>query len=882
MPDGDNDNGRVSLDEFEVELRRVRSQGEPTALAQRPIDSVAIHDFAFYEFVLPTESAFGGPAERGLSDQALAYLDTLEARGIASGMLDLLAEFLSRLEGAIRIVVNAVCAPEWRDQVYADMLQSLYNDAPWLITELFAIYTQVGVMRRVFILDLVDSLVEEVNFAGNEGYPFSWWMWEYHAAHEWFVPGQEGRERQLPDWTRSVTHRAVLAEWRRLVSGDAVARLSQEYPFEVFPPLTVNVGLRVVYRQEWRSLGLQKGEIVRTVPLGPGQREKVSTKIFRRRRHSRTLESVTATETTTETTDTTKDSSEIVAEASSTFNWKVDAEVHGGIAVIGGSVSTSLGGGSEEKSRATSSSLSEAMRKAASKVRRETKVVVSTEQEETFERETASEIQNPNNETAITYEYHKLQQQYEVFTHLAEVESVIFVAERLPSPAEIGDAWVRRHDWIIARVLKDESHRATLNELIQDRDDENPVAGLAEDPFARMAGAAHDSFAKFNQTAGQGDPQGQGLSIPDIYAEPQRIYQQHLRDQAARTRANELRRTRRDRLYQHIVDNILHYCRAIWMAEDPDQRMLRYKKEGRRVPVEWVGPSPFVIVGAAPAAPPQYQPTGATAPLWDLIDPTGPIAYVGNYAVFGLRPRPQPAVDGAPALRIAVLDALRNDAFPLSLEDLLAQMRQPYLGREGDLRDPALTAFEREAARTTNADRRRIGDARAIEIASLLPEIEDRILDGNGQVLRDVNAELQYQITEAQWARYLYLKNATRRFLVDMNNLYLSIRVGEGAALEPFKRAHRYIDVLKAAQELEALSLKNQRRAAHLNTAGEYDPDVQKVIVVEDGLDGGAGPRAATFEALGTDAGGTGAPAPRRIAAPEEVPSPGDGSGAPA
>jgi hypothetical protein len=623
-------------------------------------------------------------------------------------------------------------------------------------------------------------------------------------------------------------------------------RFAIEYPFEVFPPLTVNVGLRMVYRQEWRPLGMQKGEIIRTIPLGPGQRERVTTKIIRRRKMTSTLESITATETMTETADTTKDSSEIVSEAASTFNWKVDAEVHAGISLIGGSVSTSFGGSEEEKSRATSSTLNEAMRKAASKVRRETKVVVSTEQEESFEREAASEIFNPNNETAITYEYHKLQQQYEVFTSLAQVESVIFAAERLPLPTEIDEAWVRQYDWIIAKVLKDESYRATLNELIQDREESNPVEGLTEDPFADAAKAARENFAQFNQTAGQGNPQGQGLSIPDIYAAPQQIYQQHLREQAARQRANDLRKIRRERLFLHIVDNILHYCQAIWTHEEPDQRLLRYKKEGRRVPVEWSAPAQPHVAGAPP---PQYRPTGATAPLWEMIDPTGPMAYVGNYAVFALRA--QPALEPG-TVRPKLVKTPQGIELLLSFEDLLAIKRAPYVGDDGDLRDPALDACKREAAHMTPQKLRQIVDAKAREVASFLPELEVQLLDANDQVRRDANRELQYQLTQEEWAQYLYLKNGTRRFLVDSNSLYLSLRVGEGAALEPFKLAHRYIDWLKAVEELTGIQLKNRRRTAHLNTPGEYDPDIEKVIVVEDGAAGNVVRSGAVHEALGS------------------------------
>ena len=67
--------------------------------------------------------------------------------------------------------------------------------------------------------------------------------------------------------------------------------LELDYPFEVFPAPSVNLGIVLLYRQRWRPLGLQPGEVVRTVPLGPGQTEKVSTKVTRRTKTTRATES---------------------------------------------------------------------------------------------------------------------------------------------------------------------------------------------------------------------------------------------------------------------------------------------------------------------------------------------------------------------------------------------------------------------------------------------------------------------------------------------------------------------------------------------------------------------------------------------------------------
>lgn len=226
-----------------------------------------------------------------------------------------------------------------------------------------------------------------------------------------------------------------------------------------------------------------------------------------------------------------------------------------------------------------------------------------------------------------------LQRQYEVHTYLAEVRNVVFVAERVPPPPEIDADWVRRHDWIIARALKASSFRPALQELTQDTEDVDPLEGAGDDPYREMVDAARDNFASF-ETAGAGQGQG-GLSLPDIYAEPQRQYDSHLREGAAR--ANRLREIRRRRLFDHIRDNILHYCQAIWAAENPQQRLLRYRKEGRAVPVQWQGTllsAATDLSGLEEGAFETLAPNGVTVPVVDLLDPTGPIGFTGNTRFF--------------------------------------------------------------------------------------------------------------------------------------------------------------------------------------------------------------------------------------------------------
>ena len=749
MASEDNTNGssanwRADIDEFESDLKQKCpkddekekcQEDDPVIRSKKVLDNVAFHDFAFYEFLLPTEEGYR-KTYGSLSENGLAYLNQLQAEGVQLDQIELLANFLVEFETIIKNAVYVSLGPHYSDSWSLPLIEELYDNYSDTLAKLFGIYCTTGTYRKDFLGEISQHLTSYIHIIIYLGNSFRWSYWFSDAFGPWDISsGYSLPESQFP-LRKWMYEKILIPTTIRNIEG------FQSYPFEIFPYYSVNIGMRLVYRQEWKPLSTQPGEIVRTIPLGPGQKERVTTKITRRKKRTSTMETVTETETTTESTDTTKDSNEIVSEAASSFNWKVDAEVHGGISVIGGSASTSFGGSSEDKSKKTSSDLSETMQKSASKIRRETKVTVSTESEETFEREQFSEISNPNNEMAITYEYLKLQQQYEVFTYLAEVQSVIFVAEYLPPPGEIGKDWVRKHDWIIAKVLKDESHRQTLNDLIQDVDEKDLLEDVSGDPFEDMIGVASEKFASFEPNTGA---QGGGLTVPDIYAEPQRIYREHLKEEAARKRANNIRDIKRNRLYDHIRGNILHYCQAIWSHEDPEQRILRYKKENRRVPIEWRAPLAIQQIGQQI----QYTPTGKDAPLWELVDPTGPLGYMGNYAVFGLRPLPEQELPDELNRGGIIIDIDRYFK-NISLDTLMSRLREDYVDDDGTLLDPALTSFIRqtekevyinpEAEEKVYKDRnmlKTLSDSKVIDFLSYLPRLWDELVDGNGDVMRD-------------------------------------------------------------------------------------------------------------------------------------------------
>ena len=67
----------------------------------------------------------------------------------------------------------------------------------------------------------------------------------------------------------------------------------------------------------------------------------------------------------------------------------------------------------------------------------------------------------------------------------------------------------------------------------------------------------------------------------------------------------------------------------------------------------------------------------------------------------------------------------------------------------------------------------------------------------------------------------------------------LSLLVDHSQSLEPFKAAHRFVDVLSASADTESKRIENARRQARLDADELGDPDVDRVTVVQPGIIGG-------------------------------------------
>ena len=662
------------------------------------------------------------------------------------------------------------------------------------------------------------------------------------------------------------------------------------YPFQPFATDEVLFGLRIVHRQGWHQLAFARGDLVGTVPLGPRETKKVTVKTTRRTKTMRSSEEAVAFETTAEATSTARDTSEVVDEATSKLNRHADAEVGGGYppyfsAKVSGGLSQDTG----QTSKQTKTNLNELMEKSASRIKRDTKVTVATEGETTFEQAGAAELVNPNDEVAITYLYHRLQQRYWVSTQIDEVNSVVFVPEPIPDWNDITEDWIRVHGEIIARSLMDPTFAATVASIRAEPGNlEYPTTKVFED----SAKAAIDSVTDYRTFSGAGD-------VPDLLGPGQQFFDRDYERRATLELSQKRREHQLRDLITHIQRNILYYMRAIWVSEDPDQRMQRYS--GLRVPVSWT----FVPNNPLPSGANAgdlldvdgvFMPDiGSALPLDRVIDPVGPIGYLFNMQIWRVRDDPKlinvhqalahlratytrfavtVSFGAASSMKLVQAVAVAPRSFSadhtISYSTSLQKWRIQIPGQPSGswitltpFKDGSIEVFGIRLwlegtptnGETAIVSTRVTGDLedphlRLVAVHHPLPgaaqEVDffnDALLEGMANIFEwpfsvgslptwsELTSDQQAEVRRS-YHRYLMLRESGRLVTVDSANLVLDLEVGRTAALEPFKRLHRYLDVMKEHEELRRRQFDNTRRRLLLDEGRLADPDIERVAVV--------------------------------------------------
>ena len=244
-------------------------------------------------------------------------------------------------------------------------------------------------------------------------------------------------------------------------------RLQEPHSFRIFQTNTVNFGIVTTYRQEWKPGDYQVGSMVSSLPLAPGETRKYTKKMMTKKTRSQKENEKSASTLSDERAITARATTDIVEKATTTTNFEqtLQTNMSGTIGVfsMGGNTNTSFSRNQVAESQKTKNAFHEAVRKAAQEYKNERSLEVSTEEISEFESTFTSEISNPNNEITVTYLFYELERQYRITERLHKLTPVVLVAQEIPNPADIDEDWLLAHEWILRRVLLDNSFNEALD-----------------------------------------------------------------------------------------------------------------------------------------------------------------------------------------------------------------------------------------------------------------------------------------------------------------------------------------------------------------------------------------------------------------------------------
>jgi hypothetical protein len=661
--------------------------------------------------------------------------------------------------------------------------------------------------------------------------------------------------KSVPD-TSATNIRNLLAELDQF--------LREAYVFDVFAPNSVNYGLLINYRQHWTPVAYQVGNLVSTIPLAPQEVRRYNTKtVVKKSRNVKEMEaSLRAGKE--ELSDTTRVDHEIVTRAKNSSNFQQNASGSFGNDNLY-KVSAGMAQQQDQsvESAQTRRDFHEAVSKAAQVYRSEHRMEVTTDESREDEATNYREIRNPNDELTVTYLFYELQRRYKVEESLNKITPVILVANDVPSPHEVDEAWLLRHDWILKRTILDDSFLAALEYLSSNYTGTEVQLEVLKlevehqrtivDQIAQQVSQANEALniatsglvaaesqdvadlqaaESFSIVKSMFDPLGiTKTGSSDGNADRARVDFAKDALERAQTKVNQLVNQLKtettalqiaidkyvkaskehydkladiDRLRIHVKDNILYYMQAIWTYEPPDQRYFRLYDID--VPV-------FSHNSTVTA-----QLDQSSRALFDMaLDKSKIRMIISDFS-------PPLIQDATLKLhQVADIDSLLGFKgnymiFPVvNFNYMNWFMMKDYLNFTVDASQPGGGSVQAK-------DPDPLADLSLSELQTAYNEIVARNPESFTQN-EDKFKEIMLRLME----------NENDEIIVPSNSLYIEALPGTHPLLEDFKLIHRAVDVKKAQAEARHAELENLRLAARLSNSELGDPDIDKVVVVGTG-----------------------------------------------
>ncbi len=640
---------------------------------------------------------------------------------------------------------------------------------------------------------------------------------------------------------------------------DLEAKLNGTYEFTVFAAdkdyHSVNFGLVVTYREQLTPVMYQPGALVKSIPLAPMEERKYSVKVTRNEKRTHKEARKNNQSLTSEQGASAKVEAEIMKKAQTKTTFGLNAEGDYDIGISSGKATTTFGVEATGESAQNRKDIREMTQKAARAVAMETNLELVTETDYSQEYSESGTIRNPNDELAVTYLFYELQKRYRASEQLYRVMPVILVAQEMPLPNQITEAWVIAHDWILNRHLLDDSFRPTLlylannsvgddfalrelrKNLRQQRslvdtlriefssasvEAENRYKALEtsitkridEDHSEQVDGVQFDIMNFF----GGGGQDPEAAKARELAAQDAHQYAVQKAEKAAVALREELsnlhtltseynktlqerldNETRVKRLFEHIRSNITYYMHSIWSMEPPDQRYLRLYKV--QVPVLELESRTYTV---------------KVAPDEDIFQSFREPGTQKHKAFMrgALKHAPDgESLESVPLVQVADIDSPQFKGnyfvFPLKQHNALTEfMAAPYV-------DSAFGAMDPDQLSNVSLD----------EYSEYVCQLHDTLPATEFEALKpQLKAWLERLLASP-------LRNGDE-IVVPTHSLFIETLVDDNPILEQYKAKHRELDVFKVGEEVRRAGIENLRRAARLLNGERGDPDFEKQTIV--------------------------------------------------
>jgi hypothetical protein len=638
--------------------------------------------------------------------------------------------------------------------------------------------------------------------------------------------------------------------------------MSEPYAFDVFAPNSFNYGLLLTYRQEWTPGEYQAGDLRATIPLAPGEVRRYSKKTTVKRTRARKEAEKSVASSSLSSSDTQRAEADIMQKTDTATNYKMTADGSFSIAGIGDIKSTSeFGANQSNESVSNKKDFRESTVKAAQEYRLERSLDVDTTSSTETETTESGEISNKNNEITVAYLFYELQRRYQISESLYRVRPVILIAQDVPAPHEVDEAWLIENQWIIARVLLDESLRPSLeylnsglagdeasiailraqwenlrditntlesqlnnqinirnyyrDQVATDTYNENMAkavdsnvgffAKIAEDSFGNATGSAVGAFDATRQYT-ESLLQNVNDNVADLQNKLKQSNDSYLAatQKFADAMQKQFSRTVAvDQLRVHVKQNIFFYMQAIWAHEPPDQRFFRlYNKQ---------------VFCPRPSNACKLPINGKAAGI------------KGRFVISTNMWTCPPVVDKTTKDLVEIADidnplGFKGNYIIFPLKEtcyLTTYMLQEFLDDTYGLKDPDIFATWKAMGSI---------DAVAASVAAQLETLQQ----GSAEWQTLVDAFAQF-VNETQ--------GQVDEIIIPTGQLFIEALPGSHPILEDFMLLHRAEDVRKVKAEVRHAELENLRLASRLAAAQEdsknlhllSDPDIDKKVLIEGG-----------------------------------------------